>query len=366
MKVKAIIPGYVFFFIGLFLLECSNFFVNVDFLSNYLKIIKFLSLFLLAFSGILINVKAKSLNPKKIFVILFLLIISLISYYKTKSTMFLEFLVVSINVIEMDFNKVIKYDLGIKLFIIAFLLIMNYFGYAESQFVVTRDGDFLRNAYGFYHPNTFGMVIMICFFEFMYLRGNNVNIKDYILALIIIILIKLTSDTRTVIYCIIAFMILILLIKLFKVNNKFLKLIKNNLYIILLAISLISTYLYMNHNDFAISLNHILSNRLTLQSYFFNLYNINLFGNNIDFVKTLDNGFIKIILNYGIFTTIFLAVLYNLNLKKCSTNHQQTLMLIFIIILFFSLSESFMFYVYNNIFLCYLFSKNEEVVQNES
>ena len=366
MKNKIIISGYIFFFLGLFLLECSNFFVNVIFLSNYLKILKFISLFILAFSGVMISIKAKSLNPKKIFIILCLLIICLISYYKTRSTMFLEFLVVSINIIEMDFNKVIKYDLIIKLFIIAFIVTMNHFGYANSEFVVTRDGEFLRNAYGFYHPNTFGMIIMICFFEYIYLRGIRINIKDYILALLIILIIKVTSDTRTVIYCIIALMALILLVKRFKINNKILNIIKNNLYLILLAASLIVTFLYVNHNSFAISLNHILSNRLNLQSYFFNLYNINLFGNNIDFVQTLDNGFIKIILNYGIFTTIFLAILYNLNFKKCTKNRQPILMLIFIVILFFSLSESFMFYVYNNIFLCYIFSKSEGVKEIES
>ena len=93
------------------------------------------------------------------------MLLCFISYYKTASTMFIEILLISLNVINLEFKKVVKYDFVIKIFILIFLVSMSFMGLAKSNFVVTRNGEFIRDAYGFYHPNTFGMVIMMIFFE---------------------------------------------------------------------------------------------------------------------------------------------------------------------------------------------------------
>lgn len=354
-------PGYVLFFIGLLFFECANFFVNVSFLSSYLRILKAISFVILTCSGIIINMNEKNLSSKNIVILIILFFISIISFYITKSTMFIEILLVSFNVIGMKFDKVIKMDLIIKVFVILFVVLMNKLGYANSEFIVTRDGDFVRNSYGFYHPNTFGMILMMTFFEFIYLRRKKINYKDYIIAIILLLFIKFTCDTRTVIYCILFYMIFLLIKNQLSFKSKIINVIKDNLYLILLFISIGLTILYMNNYQIAIQLNQFMSNRLYLQAFFFDFYDINFIGNNIDYVRTLDNGYIKIILNYGIIITIVVAIIFNFNLKKSTKFQEKELILLFLVILLFSLSESFMLYIYNNIFMIYYLCKNEEV-----
>lgn len=353
-------PGNALFFLGLLLLECANFFVNVSFLSPYLKILKIISFIILIFSGFIINGKDKKLSLKNCLILLALLFISMISFNITKSTMFLEILLVSFNALGINFTKVVKMDLYIKLFIILFVTSMSRLGYATSDFIVTRSGEYIRDAYGFYHPNTFGMILMMTFFDFVYLRRNKIGYKEFILSFLLIIFIRNTCDTRTVIYCIILFMICILFRNMFKFKNKVLNFIKNNMCLIFLILSIITTLMYMENYPLAIQLNKILSNRLSLQAFFFNLYDINIIGNKIDFIKTLDNGYLKIILNYGLITTIFLIIIYNLNLRKATKFKEKILIIIYLIILVFSISESTMFYIYNNIFMIYFLCTKEE------
>ena len=205
MKKITFKPGYILFFMGLLLLECSNFLVNVSFLSLYLRIIKLISLIILACSALIINIKSNNITLKKCIFLCFIFLISIISFYVTKTTLFLEFFLVSFNVLKMEFDKAVKADMIIKIFIIFFVTLMNKLGYANSDFVVTRDGSFIREAYGFYHPNTFGMILMMTFFDYMYIIRNKIDYKKYIIAIALIIFIKLTSDTRTAIYCIVLY-----------------------------------------------------------------------------------------------------------------------------------------------------------------
>lgn len=355
MTRKQIKPGVVLFFIGLLLFEISNFFSNVVFIASYLKIIKFISFGIFIFSFFTLNKSKIHINVKNFFMILILMLLCFISYYKTASTMFIEILLISLNVINLEFKKVVKYDLFIKIFILIFLVSMSFMGLAKSNFVVTRNGEFIRDAYGFYHPNTFGMVIMMIFFEYLYLQKDKIGFKQYLIGALSVITIKLTSDTRTAIYCIIALLLFIPIVKKIS-TKKYFEVISKNLYIFLLITSLVLTSLYLNNPIMMKNINIFFSDRLKYQSYYLNLYNVNLFGNNIEYVMTLDNGFMKILLNYGLVIVLFFDSIFRFNIKKSLRNNDYKLCLIFLILILFSLAESSIFYIYNNIFLIYCFN----------
>ena len=59
--------------------------------------------------------------------------------------MFIEILLISLNVMSIEFKKVVKYDFVIKIFILIFLVSMSFMGLAKSNFVVTRDGGYIRD-----------------------------------------------------------------------------------------------------------------------------------------------------------------------------------------------------------------------------
>ena len=82
---------------------------------------------------------------------------------------------------------------------------------------------------------------------------------------------------------------------------------------------------------------------------------------------TLDNGYIKLLLNYGLLATIFYGYIYNKTLKKTYLFNNYIVYFIILILLFFNVAESSMLYVYFNIFILYFFckdsSKGEEYVE---
>ena len=348
-------PGVILFFIGLLLFEISNFFSNVVFIASYLKIIKFISFGIFILSFFTLNKSKIHINVKNFFMILLLMFLCFVSYYKTASTMFIEILLISLNAMNLDFKKMVKYDFIIKIFILLFLVMMSFMGLAKSVFVVTRNGEFIRNAYGFYHPNTFGMVIMMIFFEYLYLQKEKIGFKQYLVGTLFVITIKLTSDTRTAIYCIIALLLFLPIIRKIS-TKKYFEVISKNSYIFLLITSLVLTSLYLNNPTMMKNINIFFSNRLKYQSYYLNLYNVNLFGNNIEYVMTLDNGFMKILLNYGLVIALFFDFIFRFNIKKALRNNDYNSCLIFLILILFSFSESSAFYIYNNIFLVYCFN----------
>ena len=358
MKVK---PIYLFLFCGLLLFQVSVFYVNVTFVNVYLQQIKLVSYLIFVFC-IILQLKKQKLDIKVILLMIILFLISVITYIKTSYPIFIEILLMFFAVLNLDFNKVLKMDILIKIFIICTLFIFNRFGLATSEFIVTR-GEVIRRAYGFYHPNTFGMIIMISFFELVYLFSNNLKKWHYILGIGLIFLIEITSNTRTAIVCILIMLLSCLFNKYLKkiVNNSVIELFIKNLYLILLVISILITLMYIYKLPFYAEINELLSNRVYLQSVFFNEYGATLFGNSIDYKRTLDNGFLKVFLNFGSITSLFFIVIYWLTFKKCYRERNYILIYIFSILLFFSFSESSMFYIYNNIFMIYLVTNKKEV-----
>lgn len=364
LKIK---PLYFFLFLGLLFLEIGSFCTNVSFLGIYTKQIKFIS-YLLFICGIFLQFRSIKIEQKKILLIAFLLIISLLTYIRTISPIFVEILLVSFASLNLDFKKIIKYDIYIKLFIIVFLVILNQLGFAASDFIVTRGGETIRNSFGFYHPNTFGMTIMIVLFEFLYLQSENkLKLWHYILGISTILVISATSDTRTAMLCIAIYLIAILIQKpLSKIITKsFVAFSIKNLYLILLIFSITVTLLYTQKVPFAVKLNELLSNRIYLQSLFWEQYGISLLGNNIIYNRTLDNGFLKIFLNYGVLTSLFFVIVYWSSFKRSFKDQDYPLIIILIIFLLFSLSESSMFYVYNNLFLIYVLTMQRRKIIND-
>lgn len=348
----------IFYFIGFLLLQMSSICVNVRFISNYLFVVKFISLFILLFCCI-INVKASKLTFNKIFMIIILFFVGIVSYYITDDIIFLELFILLFASMSFEFNEIVKVDFVCKLLVMIFVLICNKMGYAQSDFIVTRDGNTIRNAFGFYHPNTFGMYVMMIFLDYLYLNKER-KIRNIILAFVVAIFIHYTSDTRSAIYCIIGISSLLLfeksLIKI--VQIKPVKFILNNLYLILLCFSIVTTLLYCLKTDFSIQLNQFFSNRLYLQSIFWKNYKLSLFGNEMIYNYTLDNGYIKLLLNYGFLATIFYGYIYNKTLKKSWLFNDYVIYFIILILLFFNIAESSMLYVYFNIFILYFFCKD--------
>lgn len=346
--------------VGLILIQLSYICENVVYLQNSLSLIKFIGLASLSIK-IFLSLKFYKIDKIKLLTLFICFVSSVIIYIKFSKTLFLEILIFSLAFLNENFDKTIKKDLIIKILCLLFVVINYYLGLTNGVFESMLRDNVLRLSLGFYHPNTLSMFSMMIIFDFLYLERKKLNFKKNLIVIVFSLLISRISGSRTSLYCVIIILLLISFNKFFKCENIFIA-FSHNLYVIFLILSLILTYMYINNSSIAFFINDVISNRIKYQAYFCSNYSINLFGNMIDYDVTLDNGFIKILLNYGIIVTCTYIFLYIRNLKKIKKEDKNNFMLvcIYIVIMIYCLSESYLFFMPFNMYWIYSLCKEKE------
>lgn len=349
---KKINLSFVFFSIGFFMLQISSIWVNVVFLKSYLTILYRLSIVLIAVGA---GFKLSGLNLKFIhwFICFVLICISIVSYYLTSDSIILQFVLIFICCINVDFNKVVKTDLFIKKIVLVFLLVFYFLGMTD-EIEVMRNGT-VRKSFGFFHPNTFSMFVTMMFFEYIYLNKDKITILKGLFGLGLAIFISIVSDSRTSLLCILIFLSLLIFKKysntIFK--NYVVSFIVKNLYLIITIFTLVFTILYNDTNSFIVYIDKLFSRRIYIQNIFYNEYSINLIGNVVDYTRTLDNAYIRIILNYGIIGYALFYYLYNKIITLSIKNKDYIIFIMFITFCLGGLMENLMFRIVYNIFWIY-------------
>lgn len=348
--------GNKLYFIGILFLQMSHTCMNIVFLSGYLIAIKLLGILLLI-CYFVINLKYKNIDKNKVILLSLVTISGLISYFLTTDTTIIELIIIVMASLGLDFDKVVKKDFIAKILILILIVSCYYLGYTTSDFTILRNGE-LRSSFGFYHPNIFGLYIMILFLEYIYIKKIK-NIKLILIAIFLAASIDITANSRSAVLGIIGATLLLVWDKLTVkiLNTKVISFILKNLYIILSILSIALTTLFINNNDMAIWINELLSNRLIIQAEFLEKYTLNFFGNAIDYTKTLDNGYIRYLLNYGIFAAILFAIISYSNIKKSIKNKNIYITIYMLIFLIYMMSEQSIFYIHFNIFLLYIFTE---------
>lgn len=350
--------------IALFLFVGSNLLCNVKYLMPYLLYFKLFAYVLFFINGTMLLLKGTKIKFKTLLMIFLSLFIGGTTYCITKNSLLLDLFFVLYASVKNNFYNILKIDLLVKI-IITIIILMSYInGQTISRFLVTRDNEYIRSSFGFYHPNTFGMYIMMIYFEFVVL-SKKIKFKNILVGIITIFIIYFTSNSRTAYFTITIFLIFYLMLWLASLKGGKLKFynfkLNNYLFPILTILSLIFTKLYDLNLPIALKLDEFLSRRLYLQSINMKQFPITILGNNITFIRTLDNGFLKVLLNYGIVSTMIYLVIFYINFKSLKEDENNILTVIMFSLLYYTLSESNMLYIYLNIFLLYFFCKRNEI-----
>lgn len=353
------------FLLSIFLIQFATYTKNISFLSSYSSILINFSLIILFFHvmNVLFSIR---ISKKKWMMFILVLLVCVSSYYITKDSLLLQFYLIFLGALKIDFKNVMKKDLIFKLILFAFILLCDYYGYSEiTRFI--RNGE-VRYSLGFIHPNTLGYFILITYFEIIYLFNNKIKLLTFIILSIFCELLLIIPQSRAAQLAIMIFTTISLIwllsnkLKIKSINNtKKYSFVFKNLFLILLIISLIATFLYSKKNIFAIQLNSLFSNRLYLQSLYFDIYDISLFGHYIDYFSiidnyfaTLDNVYIRLILNFGVFGYFVMYLLFNKTIHYSIRVNDKLLVIILTVFLVYGLMEYNFIKPSLNIFLLYL------------
>lgn len=111
-------------------------------------------------------------------------------------------------------------------------------------------------------------------------------------------------------------------------------------------------------------LDKLMSNRLYLTNYFIDKYKITLFGQEISTVfKTIygykidivfDQGIINPLINYGLVSNLMIYILELKLIKKCCLEKQYNKIMIIMIMIVYSITESILFYPFTNLSILFM------------
>lgn len=343
----------VFFYISYTILVIKTIWEKlsiVQSLKNYLTIFEFLLLI------ICILLQERKYKYKTVFLMLIPFSIIIYSYSITKNYNIIILILSVFAVKNIDIKSLIKYDIKMKVFLLISNIFFIFIGIIPN-IVLYRDVGIPRYTLGFSSPNSFGGIVFSICLESIYLNYEKIGFFSYVKLFLVIIMLDIICASRSVEICLVILMILIPIYK----NKIRLKKFIPYIMISYTIISFFLVYLYGEGNSIAIKLDILFSTRLKCAYNFLNLYNINLFGNFfeevegwIGYVNTLDNGYIYLMLNQGIFIYIIIAY-YNILLMKNTIKNKNNILIVVLIVLYtYGLMERGVFFIVYNIFLLYI------------
>lgn len=358
------------FYLAYFLLISSSMLSNVNFISPYIKYFRIVYLFIIATNIFFQNTSFKTKNIITIFLTITLV---LIGVFLTKNSAILIYILFLISLKKISFTDFIYKDFKIKLFLTVFVLIMYFLNFTDPYITHRIDGT-IRNSLGFSHPNYLAAILLCLTLECFFLFYKKHKVLTNLIYICNILIIYFITDSRTTVFVLLFFYILLYIFKIIKANysGKNIKLIFTNLFLILMISSLFLTILYINNNEFTLKIDSLLSGRLYWNSVFYNRYPINLFGYDIQIVGTrlaknsnfdmlvLDNGYLNILYFYGIFGVLFYYYIFKKIIKQSLEEENIIISLIIVTFLIYGITENTFYKFVINPFIFYFINYIKE------
>ena len=363
MKNSNIRLNKLIFYVSYTLIIFSTMFKQVTGINNLLETLSTIGIMLL-----LINCVSNinKLNINKVLILFISVLMAVITKITSKSNTIFILILLIIAAKNIKLEELIKYDLKIKIPFMIIIVVL-YFLRMTDVNLHYRNG-IIRHSMGFSNPNVFSTYILAIIVEYLYLRRKKVNAKDLIIIIIGIFIIDFYADSRTQIFCLIILALIVYINKYTGkkfLNNSIVNFIVSNIFIILTIFSLLIIYFYGQGNDIVQDIDVQTSGRIKQISGVFNEYDVNLFGNKLDLVTSLqakltgkqqtalDNVYINSLLSYGIIPFIIMCIAMKKYMKTTIKENEDILRTIMLVFLIGGLMERFCIEVQYNIFLLY-------------
>lgn len=354
---KINVKKITFYFSYLLLLinsMCSNVYF-IQPLLKYNQIIILVSLILIFLDNL------KSFTFKRIFLILLVLLIMIISY---KVTTFSDILFTGLFILsskDIEPKEFIKTDFKFKLILFVSVIFFYFLGLAGNTIMYREDG-MIRNSFGFTHPNHLGMYLFLLCCDLFVLYYKKFKIRHILFFVFSFLMCLFICDSRSGQICILGLIILVFFsskIEKIKTINRIIPFLP----IIFFFISLVCIHFYINKYGFIFPIDELLSNRIRRAGEFLQYYGVNIFGNYFElygrwdiqyYLTTLDNAYLHILIHYGLLIfSLFIISFYSI-LKNELKKHNYEIVYLLSIILIYGFMERHIIELQYNCVLIYL------------
>lgn len=360
--------NFIFFFA--YALVCFNFMSSsVLFIKNYHNVIIYISLFMLIS---VFALQSDSYQKKSLLYIFIASLLGFISYaFSGDNTFILIVLLVACSK-KIDFNKIVKFDLIIKILFVFLILILYKLGGTE-YITRYRDDGTLRLAMGFGHPNVFAAYLFFICLDISYLNYKKMNLFWYLIIIICLYVSHFVCNSRSAEISL-SLLLFFSFFHNFTEKKLFSKKIIRFMPFLIFAISLIFTKLYLDNNSFMIYFDKLLNKRFFYSAMVSKYVGFSWFGANFsNIVKFgLDNAYLNTYYQYGVFSAFFLLYcIFKVICYSQNNKDYKAIMCIFIYLIY-AFIEKYSFHIEYNVFLfsisCLIFLKlnnNNERIEKD-
>lgn len=251
------------------------------------------------------------------------------------SSPLLELLIIIVGLKKIPLKKILNTYFCTQLIAFCSIFILYYLSLIPER-IVFRDG-IERSSLGFWHPNTLGLMLMSLLLLSIISKNKWKRLYYVFFFNLINIITYPITGSRTSFYLIILSTIIFVLTHIFKLEKSRLlkiKLIIPLSFIGLSILTIVIVNLYIKGNHYAIGVNKLMTNRISIGSRFFDEYGLSIFGQKVRYnspnyltqsvinfeYRVLDNIYLKYFINYGVitiglFSSYLYAIAYKLNNK---------------------------------------------------
>lgn len=354
--------------IGYSLIVLSDMFANVKYLESMTDYIVIIGVAILLFHIIYCGRKYK------VATMLFwglLGILFLCSYSIYRDFTLLRFIVLLIASLGLDFDRIVKFDLKIKMIFLLTVMLLSALGMCLiTEFV---RGNQIRYTLGFFHPNTAGFYIMIIVMEYIYLHRGDLKWRCFLILIFAGAFIWTVTGSRGSVAAIVIVCVGLFLQKIRSRHynlNKLGKSMIQYIFPIVTFLVLLLIWAYDRQLPWALKLNAIFSFRLQYFTYYYKLYPLNMLGNRVSFNKgALDNAYLALLIHYGVLAYGLYCILYCRKMKELYEKKDFAYFVILVAIAMYGVMETTIIKAAYNVFLVsftsVLFQKNKTIRQLE-
>ena len=190
-----------------------------------------------------------------------------------------------------------------------------------SKYYVLYHG-YIRYSLGFGHANVLSAFVFNLVIMYLWLKFENLNLKDFIAVIIVELLLYRVAKTRTSLYLSV-FVLLIVMIYKNKERSKLIDALAKYAVPILGLFTFVMTFLYEKGNLLSHAVDQLLTRRIGLASYAYNRLGLTIFGRDMrNFTTTwdeyygfsggftFDNIYSYLLINVGIVIMLLVIVIF--------------------------------------------------------
>ena len=313
----------------------QTFYIGMSFVSCILLLLKF--------------VQDRTYRLSELIIYFLFIVISLCIYLNTFDETFIIgilFLFCSKNI---DFRKLVSYDLKLKICIFVLIQLLCKAGILENK-VILFYGTIYKQTMGFGHPNTFGLYCYVMLIEWLFLRHQIMKLLEWILVFVVATWVYGISGSRSSAYTfVIIYLLFFILAKIPRVYQ-FMIIKKSFIFITPMMVTLVFGIisLYQKGSKFAEIINIVMTGRIRLSYMYINQHGFSIFGAHPENDYYLDIGYVRCLVVYGILYGLLLLLFYTLLMKFLMDTHNYAIAVYALFFVIYALGESLSFYpIYN-------------------